>query len=263
MVTVLTDKESSKPENDPFEQHPDADEDAYEPEKPEAERDKDTEDDAGEIDFDRLDKVVKGKINIMKDIGEPPGTVVPIDSEERCIDELAEDFLHLLQRIKVIEETQAGIMARLDKWDEKFDAFSKNHGRILEEMRRDLLGERKAMASLSTFNAVVPWLDSIRSMRAQLRQGKNKKLRKQLDGLIDILTTMLQSLGFAEFHVGEGEEFNPSRMECTGYAEGEPGVVLVMERCGYHANGIIVRPAGVRIGDPSKTRPEKTEEEKS
>ncbi len=161
-------------------------------------------------------------------------------------------MLAVLQRLSTIEEKQAAVISRLDRIDQTVQASSRAVAKELDAVRRDLLGESKSLAALSVFNAVVPWLDSLRTMRDQMLAKKDKKVRSRLESAIDAIIGMLQGLGFEEFRVNEGEPFDPTRMECTEYAEGEPGVVLHVDRPGYRCDRMVVRHAGVRIADPAQ-----------
>ena len=98
-------------------------------------------------------------------------------------------------------------------------------------------------------------MESLRTMRDRLTSKKEGKLRNQMDAALDRTVMLLQTLGFEEFQVGEGEPFNPEFMECVGYAEGTPGTVLSMRTSGYLTGGSVVRPAGVLVADPRVSKP--------
>ena len=81
--------------------------------------------------------------------------------------------------------------------------------------------------------------------------------------VVSSLSNLLQSLGFEAFEAEEGEPFDPHRMECLGFQEGEPGIVLEAVRSGYRIDQTVVRPAGVHIADvraSAATRPLMKEE---
>jgi molecular chaperone GrpE len=181
----------------------------------------------------------------------PPATILAgRDSSAAVIEELAEDMLNLLRRAQALESTNAEILARMDRFDQALNDVRRHFVQELGTLRRDLLGERKALVALSTFQAVVPTLDSLQTMRVHPSVRKAKQVRTQVEALIGAMTTVLRSLGIEEFKVTKGEPFDPARMECAGYAKGKPGTVLDVVRPGYTAGGTVVRPAGVRIAEP-------------
>ena len=171
----------------------------------------------------------------------------PQDSEQ--LEEIAEDMLHLLERVRSLEQSQESLLARLE---ESIHA-QRETGREVGRVREELLGERKATAVLSLFTGLVQRMDSVRGMLKELDPGKDSRTVEQLTAIDDILALMLRGLGFDEFHPERGDAFDPYRMECVGYALGDPDVVLEVVQAGYEAGGAIARPAPVRIADPEKT----------
>lgn len=174
---------------------------------------------------------------------------------QESLEEIAEDMLNLLQRVKSIEERQVHLSAQVEQLQQALPQMARAQSQEISTLRTDILGDRKSQAGLSVCKALIPWLDSLRTMRAKLpkKDKQGSRLRPQLNVIIDAVTMMVQSLGFQEFHATPGEPFDPKRMECTGYLPGKPGVVLETERPGYLGGDIIVRPAGVRLGAPSST----------
>nr|MDQ3806190.1 nucleotide exchange factor GrpE [Acidobacteriota bacterium] len=167
-------------------------------------------------------------------------------------EEIAEDMLELLRRVKFIESAHAELLTRLERMEGALRDTSRQFALEFEALRRDLLGERKAMGALSVCHAVLPTLDSLRVMYARLHPSKDSRTRAQLDALIQTLGATLRGLGFLEFNAAQGEAFDPASMECLGFAEGQPGVVLSAARPGYRAGDAIVRPAGVVIAGPPR-----------
>jgi molecular chaperone GrpE (heat shock protein) len=198
-----------------------------------------------EIDLDRVNKALGLSID-PQSVRIAPGAT----GKEELIEEIADDMLTLLQKIKDIESAQRDMLARLEQIEHTARESSRFHGRELDSLRRDLLGERKAMSAMTVFNTVVPTLDSLRAMHGKLHHSKDARTRQQLDAVIQAIGVALRGLGFAEFEAAKGEPFDPSRMECLGYAKGEPGVVLDTLRPGYLAQETVIRPAGVLIADP-------------
>lgn len=178
----------------------------------------------------------------------------PADTNAELFEELAEDMLELLRRVKSIEATSSEMSGRLEQVEQTLRDGSRLQTRETDALRRDLLGERKAANAVSVFNAVVPTLDSLRLMHTKLHQTKDARTRAQLYAVIEALAMVLRGLGFLEFQVEKGELFDPGRMECLGFGNGEPGIVLEVTRPGYQAYEAVIRPAGVLIGDPNSAK---------
>jgi len=157
----------------------------------------------------------------------------------------------LIKRMEAFEAVQTAMAARLEQME---GLVRRDTRAVIVEMmnlRNDLLGERKALSSLSVFNSVVQTMDSLTTMRTSLSGEADSALCRQVDAVIASLTLTLRGLGFIQFNVDRGETFDPLRMECTGYAQGLPGVVLDITRVGYRTEVGIARPAGVLIADPT------------
>ena len=122
--------------------------------------------------------------------------------------------------------------------------------RALAELRRELLGDRRELATASVFHAVAPALDSLEQVRPGLDGKASAALAAQTDAVASALRNLLQSLGYSRFDAAVGEPFEPRRMECVGHLEGVPGVVLAAIRPGYAAGEVVMRPAGVLVAAP-------------
>jgi molecular chaperone GrpE (heat shock protein) len=164
--------------------------------------------------------------------------------------EIAEDMLQLLGRLAAVEQRQVELLARLDEVSRLIQETTAAQARALDALRRDLLGERSALAARATFTAVVPVLDSLRTMRQGLDPSRDELAYAQTTALSSSLSGLLQTLGFRPFEPAVGETFDPGRMECLGYAPGSPGLVTASLHPGYLAGSGVVRPAGVLIAPP-------------
>ena len=145
----------------------------------------------------------------------------------------------------------AELKARVDELAEAVRTSGADTARALGAMHRDLVGERKALATRTVFEAVIAALDTLGTMRDGLEDERDQRVQTQLRAIIGTLTNVLQALGFSQFEVEVGEPFDPARMESLGYAAGERGIVLGAVRAGYRADDAVVRPAGVLIADPA------------
>jgi molecular chaperone GrpE len=172
------------------------------------------------------------------------------ESIEPNLEEIAEDMVHLLERLQSMERVQQELLSRIERMDEQVSAEMTTTRRALNAMRRDMLEENKAQVTRHAFDAIVPAVDSMRALLEGLDTDEDAKIKAQLRAVISALSNLLQGLGYEHFDVALGEPFDPTRMECLGFADGEPGTVLEVVRPGYRAGDSVVRPAGVAIAEP-------------
>ena len=169
-----------------------------------------------------------------------------------AIDEIAEDMLHLLERVAALEQSNAEQAGRIDHVAQLVRETHVNLGRSIDTLRRDLLEERKALVNRAAVEAVTSGIVPLRIMLRSLNPEADARLLGQLGAVLGSLGGVLQTLGVREFEPAVGDLFDPAHMECIGYAEGTRGTVLEVCSPGYFAGDAVVRPAGVLIGDPSK-----------
>ena len=192
------------------------------------------------IDLAALDAAVEIDLEVANTATSP---AAPVDNADQ-LDEIAEDMLDLLTRVRKIENGQLEMQSRLEH-------VARSQAMAVDALRNDLLGERKAFVGRSAFSAIMTAIDSFKTMSAGLDPTEDQRTIAQLTAVVSSLTTVVQSLGFFEFTVSEGEPFDPNRMECLGVEVGEPGVVLKVGRLGYATETTVVRPCGVFIADPA------------
>jgi molecular chaperone GrpE (heat shock protein) len=164
------------------------------------------------------------------------------------MEELADDMLHLIEmqnkinnRLETIEKTLNNILTSNEH-------FFKASSQEINKLRTDLLTERKAFLGKSTFNALLPALESLKLSMENLDQEESRILYNQMSGISDLLMMILQTIGYKPFVVEPGEEFDTMRMECVGWEPGESGVVLRTERQGFMAGEQIAKPCQVIVG---------------
>lgn len=200
------------------------------------------------IDFDKLNSALKIQFS-SPDLSRDNRKNMDI---LELIEEITEDVFDISRRLKAAEDTQTQLISRLNDIDKLIRDNNQASARELLNLRRDILGEHKALIAISAFNSVVSIIDSIRAMKLGLNQKRDKRLLRQLSAIESSLSTVIQGLGIHEFSVNKGDKFDPSRMECVGFGNGAPGIVLKFVRSGYIANGIVVRAAGVITADPNQ-----------
>lgn len=164
----------------------------------------------------------------------------------QTVDEIAQDTVSILSRVQGLEDAQKATLSQLDGIDKLLRGLIHQS----DTTRRELLSERKASAVRSVFLAIVPVLDAIEGMMAGLDPDKDGIVQGQMRGVTSALRSIVQSLGYEPFQPEVGGLFDPTQMECAGFAEGPPGVVLTTVRTGYRAGTIIARCAGVKIAAP-------------
>jgi molecular chaperone GrpE (heat shock protein) len=189
-----------------------------------------------------------GQLNAALALGIKTAPTAP--RSEEALEELADDLLHLLRRVQAVEQRQEEILARLDQLAQSVQQGLRALGQQTEGVARDLAGERRGLAMVGLFNATLPALESLDAMRGALDPDKDPVFHRQVAAVSDILSRLLRSLGLTEFRPDVGQPFDPWSMECRGFANGPPGVVLGVVRPGYRAAEQIVLPAAVRIADP-------------
>jgi len=193
------------------------------------------------IDFERL--------NAALGFGIKAASAAPRSHD--ALEELADDLLQLLRRVQALEQRQEDILARLDQLTQQVQHGLHGLGQQTESLARDLAGERKGLALIGIFNATLPALESLDAIRGVLDPDKDPVFQRQVAAVCDILSRLLRSLGLTEFRPAGGQPFDPWSMECRGFADGPPGVVLGVIRPGYRAAEQVLLPAAVRIADPA------------
>jgi molecular chaperone GrpE (heat shock protein) len=173
------------------------------------------------------------------------------ESLEPNLEEIAEDMVHVLERLRSIEQVQHELLGKVERINEQFAGDMKATRQSLNAMRRDLLGQNKTQATRHAFDTTIPVLDSTKALLDGLAGEADAKVAAQLSAVISALSNLLQGLGYERFDAAVGEPFDPNRMECLGFANGEPGIVLEAVRPGYRAGGSVARPAGVWIAEPN------------
>lgn len=172
------------------------------------------------------------------------------DPAAASMDELSDDVLHLLRLVRELSDGQKAQHGQIESSISELRDVLRQHATELHNLRRDLLDQRRAQASRSAFDAVHPAIDQIELVHASLPDRESDSAR-HISAVLSALRMVLRGLGFAPFSVDVGDPFDPARMECVEYAEGEQGVVLAVLRPGYRTDDVVVRRCGVAIADPA------------
>lgn len=166
---------------------------------------------------------------------------------------IAEGMHRAEEKLQTIEAALTALGARVERLEVQVRQDTRAAVVEVAALRDDVLSERKALSALSVFNAVISSLDSLQALRTLLAENTESPTYRQVVALIDSLTMALRGLGFVEFQVTVGDQFDPTCMECVGYAEGQVGIVLGVNRTGYRTQAGVVRPVGVLIADPNSS----------
>ena len=180
----------------------------------------------------------------------PPGALR--DDVAEHLEELAEDTVSLLRRMQALEESLAGIEKRVDEVLLGMDDLRVSHARALDALRRDSIGDRRHMAAVGVLDAMMAWMDALAAQGRRTGDEGSPEAAQHTAVTLDLLAAMLRSMGFVPLEVAVGDPFDPARMQCVGYADGRPGVVLAIAGPGYSSDGATVRPARVLIANPER-----------
>jgi len=168
------------------------------------------------------------------------------------VEEIAEDMLELRKYLRETQKSQEQLKDRLEHLEQSIHASSVSNSRRLNKLHSELAGDRKGMLMLGALDALSPFLRSLRVMRAGLDKQIDERIDAQAHALERNLVNVLRRLGYQEFHVEEGEPIDSAKMEGAGYGNGESGIVLEESYPGYTVNGVVVKPAGIIIAEPTK-----------
>lgn len=171
-------------------------------------------------------------------------------------EELAEDMLDLMKKVSALDVKLSALVAVVMQLQASLEAATRVQGLEIEKLKEALISERKELIGRSTFNAVMPAIESLRFLE-DMQAGRKAlpQLTKQTQNLLDVLTGITQALGYRPVEVLNGEAFDPYTMECVGYVPGEQGKVVRMERSGYKAGNVMVRPCRVYLGQGAAVPP--------
>jgi molecular chaperone GrpE (heat shock protein) len=168
------------------------------------------------------------------------------------IEEIAEDMLGLIRRVRQIEESQSQVLGLLEQLEAASQLQSRTVAREIDSLRRDMIGERRHSATTDLFNELIPLLDRLQTSSAHLDEDEDARMLAQMEGVIGLVSAALRRLGCLEFDADVGQAFDPATMTCAGYLDaGEPGVVLACVQHGYRTRDVVLRPAGVKLLSPS------------
>lgn len=168
-----------------------------------------------------------------------------------ALDELADDMLQVLQQLGAVERQGRDLAAGVAELTRSVREGAAQQTRAVDLVRAEVSGERRGASLRLIFEPVVSSLESLELFARGLDPAREQAAFAQITAAAATLSNLLLALGFERFDVARGQPFDPNRMQCLGYAAGEPGIVLDVLQPGYSTGGTVVRPARVLIADPS------------
>ena len=196
---------------------------------------------ADQIDFSF--KPIKFNLDLQK---EAPAQSNPENQE--ILEEMADDMLHLIEASSKMENRILHMQETLVQITQNQANFHKEQMVEKGKLKKELISERKALIARSTFNAVLPTIESLEINCNALDTNTDKDMIQQMKVASGMLVNIIQSLGYYAFESSSGEPFGPAIMECIGYENGDAGKVVRIERKGYRTEGALIKPCGVILG---------------
>jgi molecular chaperone GrpE (heat shock protein) len=171
--------------------------------------------------------------------------------EPETLEEVAEDLLELMKQMSTLEGRMASLAASVERLQQTVESGVRAQLMEADRLKEALISDRKEFIGRSTFNAIRPAMESLQYLKEgyEERQADAGQIR-HTQALLDILGGVAQMLGYQSFSPTLGDEFDPQSMECSGYAPGASGKVVQVERAGYRAGSVLVRPCAVILGGP-------------
>jgi molecular chaperone GrpE (heat shock protein) len=169
------------------------------------------------------------------------------------LEELADDMLTLMRRLRELEAGQQKLLERLDQFVEQQAASQRNAAREVDTLRRDLIGERRHLATTELIQEMMPLIDRMSAMRDHLDPERDERMRTQLGGVVDALGACLRRLGGQEFFVDSGTAFDQFQMDANEQWLGASSVVEVTLKPGMRVGQIVLRRALVKLAAQQAT----------
>jgi molecular chaperone GrpE (heat shock protein) len=172
--------------------------------------------------------------------------------------EIADDLLSLMKMVQALDARTAALAANVERIGALQEQATRSQSMELEKTKEALLSDRKEYIARSTFSALRPALESLEYLREGAEErGEDPALIRQTQTLIDILRGVSQALGYQTLTAAPGDEFDPHTMECAGYSAGAAGKVVRIDKPGYRAGSVLVRPCSVILGMREPTQDER------
>src|SRR5262245_12414173 len=101
-----------------------------------------------------------------------------------AIEEIAEDTLHIMERVGALDGKVGALAEQVGRGAKLLEERLTADARAVDQLRRDLLGERRTQSARQAFDAVTPAIDALHAMREGLDPASDERMRIQLAGVL-------------------------------------------------------------------------------
>lgn len=140
---------------------------------------------------------------------------------------------------QVLEEKENEEDKKCEELEDKYKRALADYQNLEKRIREERVNWIK-IANKELLLRLLPVLDTL--LLAQ-KHSKDQSLHVSVAQFLDAV----RSEGVERIET-EGKEFDPATMECIATEEGAEGAVLAELRPGYFLNGVVLRPAQVKVG---------------
>jgi molecular chaperone GrpE len=133
-----------------------------------------------------------------------------------------------------------------DKRNDRLEELENKWKRALadyQNLEKRVEAERVNYIKLANSQLIIRLL----SVADDLERAANHIKDSGIDMILKQLTKTLKDEGVEEIKT-QGEKFDPEKMEAIEIVDGDKDKVIAVERKGYVLNGMILRPAAVKVG---------------
>lgn len=138
-----------------------------------------------------------------------------------------------------LKALQAQVEELTNKWQRALADYDNLQKRMTAQREKWV-----KMASLGVVERLLPIMDDLERAQQHLQDPGLEMVSKEL-------MSVLEEEGVARIHT-QGEQFNPTTMECVEVVEGEKDKVVKEIQPGYTMGDTVVRVAKVEVGGESK-----------
>lgn len=158
-----------------------------------------------------------------------------------------EERIHVLdEEVDELADEKAVLLDGLQRLKADFDNYRK---RMLKEQTRIL-----ETAEADLLKKLLPVMDNLERALSSSSEGDAKGLREGVGKVLELMLDILSKEGLEAIDPG-GEQFDPEHHEAMMVVETSEcpeGTVVDVVQKGYRFNGVLLRPAMVRVACPVK-----------
>ena len=207
------------------------------------------EDPLDQIDSEKLSEASSMRFKIEDSFSDKAATKgEDTKMNQEMLEEITEDLVHILKKMAEFENRMEELFNKTEKIAETTTSNYRKHQVELDQLKRELLGERKAFIHKSVFNNLVTTIDYLYHRKCSISPDKDSSLYSLTTGMLENLQNLLKTMGYEHFVVEKDKPFKSEIMECLGFESGEENKVVSVERLGFKSENIVVRSCGVILG---------------